>query len=233
MGLRMGHGNGPGRPGTRVFSRVLGLGFGCCMAVIVFGAGMNLLSHPPEGEHFRAGSEAFKTGRVEEARDHFLAELEDEGSFFSSATYHNLGLISLQDAIAESGADPLASAQQAVRYLEESLALEPGTEGTAWNLELALRQRAKLTSAGAPGPDSTPGQQSASARADTRSEGIQESEGNMDGGRESAQDLSVDAARRLLASFRLMEKSSSREALRSLLRSGSGTTSLGRRGPPW
>ena len=46
-------------------------------------------------------------------------------------------------------------------------------------------------------------------------------------------ELSEDEARRLLASFRLMEKDKSREALKALLRVEPGVASFRRRGPPW
>ena len=61
----------------------------------------------------------------------------------ASATYHNLGLIFLQESMAEDGNDPVwPLRKEAIRYLEELPGLEPGSEGTAWNLELALRQLA-------------------------------------------------------------------------------------------
>jgi hypothetical protein len=168
-----------------------------------------------------------------DARDHFLAEAQNEESSFASASYHNLGLISLQESMVVDGADPLAAAQEAIRFLETSLALEPGTAGTAWNLELALRQWTSLTSARDPDPEPSAEQQPTPASADTRSEENQGLDEETDRGRATDPNLSVDAARRLLASFRLMEKNSNREALRLLLSIGSPTTTLGRRGPPW
>jgi len=203
---------------------------------IVLGIASFLLSQKPlpdGAEALRLGMAALHGGRPREAEAFFQAAAGDENPKISSAAYHNLALLALQEALASQNPRTHPATDDAIRMSDSSLVLVAGAEETAWNLEIALSLLRDQGSSPPPEKDQSQGQQKDPGAADTRDEEIHDGGASHAGDPSQSGGLSEEEARRLLASFRLMEKDKSREALKAMLRAEPGATSFRRRGPPW
>jgi hypothetical protein len=127
----------------------------------------------------------------------------------------------------------IQEALEVIKYAEASLQLAPGSEAPAWNLELTLRWVADSLATEALVPGSDPGQQVGEEPADTEEEELGEGESDQPRELGSGSTFTEEAARRLLASFRLMEREGTLGVIRTRLREGPNYTGLPRRGPPW
>lgn len=237
-GVMTGKGRGPwARWSVRPKSR--SRGFAAAFWIFLAGAGASFWAGGPRGpqpeERLRRGLELIEQGRLDAAKAEILAAAEGGDSTVAGAAYHDLGVLALQEATDGGGY------QEAIRFTEAAVLLMPGSPEAAWNLEMALRgadQQATNAPGGGPGgrddsPAPSPTQQEPSASADTMgkpSSGLGPGEPREQG---AGSRMTEEEARRVLASFRLMEKEGSLEALRSLLAEGRGTGPLSRKGPPW
>jgi len=220
-------------------SPVLGAAFWIFLLLAV----VSLLRGPTPGarlqERLRSGVALMEGGKPGEAREIFMQIAGEGDSLLAGTAYHNLALLSLHASLAGVGREAAREAREAVELGEISLRLRPGSEASAWNLELALRRLAELEGPSAapppsaPEPDSESGQQRQGSPADTEGEGESPEEGNARTGTDAAPRLSEVEARRILASFRLLEAKGALEAIRSQMREASRSTPHGRRGPPW
>ena len=181
----------------------------------------------------RLGVELLGKGEFQKAREEFLGVSQEGDSSLASAAFHNLGLLSLKTAMERDGSSGVQAAQEAIGLAEASLKLAPGSQAPAWNLEMALRRLADSSRTELIAPDSQPTQQVGEGGADTEDEGIGEGESAELRRLGSGSGLSQEAARRLLASFRLMEREGTLGMIRDRLRDGPYNTALPRRGPPW
>ncbi len=181
----------------------------------------------------RWGVELLEKGEFQEAREEFLSVIQEGDSSLASAAFHNLGLLSLKTAMELDGSLGVQAAREAIELAGASLKLAPGSQAPAWNLEMALRRLADSSRTELIAPESEPTQQVGEGGADTEDEGIGEGESAELRRLDSGSGLSEEAARRLLASFRLMEKEGTLGVIRDRLRDGLFNTALPRRGPPW
>jgi hypothetical protein len=203
-----------------------------------FALGTIALVFPPkapssEEEALGLGLLAIEEGRLGDAESYFKAAAGSESLKVASAAYHNLALLSLQEALSSEDPRVHPATGDAVRLSESSIVLVPGAEETAWNLELALRLLRSHGTRNSQPAEQNQGQQEEEPSADTRNEGNHDREDSQAGESPQRGELSEEAARRLLASFRLMERNQSGEALKALLRVEPGVASFRRRGPPW
>jgi len=183
--------------------------------------------------HLRLGVELLEKGQFQQAGEEFLVVTQEGDSILASAAFHNLGLLSLMTAMEIEGPSGVQSAQEAIELASASLKLAPGSHEPAWNLELALRRLADSSQTQVLAQGSEPAQQVGEGAADTEEEGIGEGESTRPRTLGSGSGLSEEAARRLLASFRLMEREGTFGVIRTRLRDGPNSTALPRRGPPW
>lgn len=105
---------------------------------------------PDPGEAVRAhlvrGTELLVEGKLVQASQDLRLALPAPEEPVRLAAHHNLGLAFLRLSLAGEGGLARAWAVEAIRHQEEALAIRPGLEGAAWNLELALRRLRELES---------------------------------------------------------------------------------------
>jgi len=188
---------------------------------------------PTQEESLRAGVDHANTEQTSLAEREFLAAAEGEDPNLAAMAFHNLALLSVRRSLDSSPGDAEGAALEAIGYAETALSLLPGSDETALLLEVALRKLAEVRTSGRdPGRPSTI-QQSRASGADTEDEALGRSEpGRVQEGFAEAP-LSAEAASRLLASFRLMERDGVLMSIRSRIGSGPAMKTNGRRGPPW
>jgi hypothetical protein len=224
---------GNGSIGSQRSTRLLGGAFWVLAVLGLLGLVWTSLLPPTPREHIEAGLELASAGEDERAVQEFLAAAGSGDTIWAAMAYHNLASLAVRRALSNPGTDAEASALEAVGFAEASLTLSPGSEGAARNLELALRRlRESPTEQRLRSPERS-GQQPGAIGADTDDEVVgrrAEMPGRDPG---SEHELSREEAVRLLASFRLMERSGVLEAIRDQIGESSPRGSTRRRGPPW
>ncbi len=95
---------------------------------------------------FDQGGALFKNRDQDQALDHYLAALTAADPKLASRASYNIGLIKYRQALAAAhdAGDALPLTHAAVRYLRDSLALDPAQEDARYNLELAYRLQAQM-----------------------------------------------------------------------------------------
>lgn len=127
-------------------------------AARLYGAG---LRRAPDDAalHLNLGIVLLGQGRLDEAEEHLSSALEGGGGDLGSRAHHNLALVHLSRAMSEEGPSRSVLARNSLANGKQALRLEPTSEGTRWNLELALRIASERPASGAgsgPGPSAHP-----------------------------------------------------------------------------
>lgn len=211
------------------------LGFGVLVGGLAFVASL-LFHHGPSDRMSRIlqeGVESVEAGRTDQAEESFLIVSQSLDTLLASAAHHNLGVLLLREALEARGEGAREAARSSAAHSEASLMLTPGRTETAWNMELALRQLATAGPSDRSGRDPSGTQQEKEGPADTESEVSDPSDQAGDPSGVPQPGFSEETARRLLASFRLMERDGTMDAISALVASGPKRAGLKRRGPPW
>ena len=95
---------------------------------------------------FDQGGALFKNRDQDQALDHYLAALTADDPKLASRASYNIGVIKYRQALAaaHNAENALPLTHAAVRYLRDSLALDPAQDDARYNLELAYRFQAQM-----------------------------------------------------------------------------------------
>ena len=177
---------------------------------------------------YNLGNAQYRMNRYEEAAESYRKTLATTDTALRHRALMNLGNAYVRAA--EDAPDKSDFLQRAVTTFEAALVLAPADQDAKWNLEIALRKQADVESGGSPGRggraqagQGSGGEEGLDSQRET-AVGAMAGGGQGDAGGESAEELSVDDARKLLEAIE-REQLTSHEARPA----GSG----GRAGRDW
>ena len=151
---------------------------------------------------YNLGNAQYRMNRYEEAAESYRKALATTDTALRHRALMNLGNAYVRAA--EDAPDKSDFLQRAVTTFEAALVLAPADQDAKWNLEIALRKQADVESGGSPGRggraqagQGSGGEEGLDSQRET-AVGAMAGGGQGDAGGESAEELSVDDARKLL-----------------------------------
>ena len=151
---------------------------------------------------YNLGNAQYRMNRYEEAAESYRKTLATTDTALRHRALMNLGNAYVRAA--EDAPDKSDFLQRAVTTFETALVLAPADRDAKWNLEIALRKQADVESGGSPGRggraqagQGSGGEEGLDSQRET-AVGAMAGGGQGDAGGESAEELSVDDARKLL-----------------------------------
>ena len=151
---------------------------------------------------YNLGNAQYRMNRYEEAAESYRKTLATTDTALRHRALMNLGNAYVRAA--EDAPDKSDFLQRAVTTFEAALVLAPADQDAKWNLEIALRKQADVESGGSPGRggraqagQGSGGEEGLDSQRET-AVGAMAGGGQGDAGGESAEELSVDDARKLL-----------------------------------
>jgi Ca-activated chloride channel family protein len=175
-----------------------------------------VLEHRDDAEvRYNLGNAQYRMNRYEEAVASYRKMLATSDTALRHRALINLGNAYVRAA--EEAPDKADFLSRAVATFEEALVLAPADQDAKWNLEIALRKQADVETGGSPGRggraqagEGSGGEEGLDSERQTAI-GAMAGGGQGDAGGESAEELSVDDARKLLEAVE-REQLSSHEA---------------------
>ena len=151
---------------------------------------------------YNLGNAQYRMNRYEEAAESYRKMLATTDTALRHRALMNLGNAYVRAA--EDAPDKADFLQRAVTTFESALVLSPADQDAKWNLEIALRKQGDVESGGSPGRggraqagQGNGGEEGLDSQRET-AVGAMAGGGQGDAGGESAEELSVDDARKLL-----------------------------------
>ena len=151
---------------------------------------------------YNLGNAQYRMNRYEQVADCYRKALATTDTALRHRALMNLGNAYVRAA--EDAPDKSDFLQRAVTTFEAALVLAPADQDAKWNLEIALRKQADVESGGSPGRggraqagQGSGGEEGLDSQRET-AVGAMAGGGQGDAGGESAEELSVDDARKLL-----------------------------------
>ncbi|MFL5506206.1 MAG: VWA domain-containing protein [Gemmatimonadales bacterium] len=166
-------------------------------------AWQQVLAHRDDPKvRYNLGNAQYRMNRYEEAAESYRKTLATTDTALRHRALMNLGNAYVRAA--EDAPDKSDFLQRAVTTFEAALVLSPADQDAKWNLEIALRKQADVESGGSPGRggraqagQGSGGEEGLDSQRET-AVGAMAGGGQGDAGGESAEELSVDDARKLL-----------------------------------